>query len=836
MSDGKKTLGLKGKLTINKNLSDLKESDSKGRGHFTVQVKRKRVAIEKTETSPPQPIDQKVESPSKEPEKKSSPLNKGSNFTASEWEARMRVLRQAEDVEKKMAQRQSTEEDQRKKLQKERFDLQQEKESELLRKEKEDQERKKLALEEKKHVSEEPTVTFETKSPRMDSQKKSLRSNEEDDSSRKEDKKTKTENQRRQSKKVNVETVLQEEEETSLSSIFMNQRGKTPQPSLVKKSPPKKKGAAKKPGVFIPREIALPESITVNDLANRLAVKVNVVIKKLMEMGTMATMNQVIEKDIAELVITELGHGIKNSETVTIESLIETSKKNFVDLQERPPVVTIMGHVDHGKTSLLDALRKTDVVGGEAGGITQNIGAYQVTLPSKKKITFIDTPGHAAFSEMRSRGANVTDIVVLVVAADDSIKEQTIEALNHAKAAKVPIIVAINKIDKPNAKPDRIRQDLLGQELVVESLGGDVLEVEVSALNGTNLDKLEEAILLQAELLDLKASPTAPAQGVVVESRLEKGMGIVATVLIQQGTLKKGDIFTAGGTFGRVRSLLNDHNKTLSAALPSMPIEITGFDAAPQAGDIFITTQTETQAKDLSLAYSEKIKKDEIANKKSSSLDDLFAQASQGSLKELPLIIKTNVHGSLEALKLSLEKLSTDEVAVNIVHSAVGGINTSDISLAHMSGAFILAFNVRADTQAKNAAQKDGVDIRHYAVIYDAINDVKDLLSGLLAPIDREKFLGYAEILQVFSVTKVGKIAGCKVTQGVVKRGCKVRLLRDNIVIHEGFLKSLKRFKDEVKEAREGFECGLALEDYNDIKEGDVIECFEIEEIARKLD
>ncbi len=840
----KKPLGLKGKLTINKNLSDLIASEDKNRSRFTVQIKRKRVA------APPEELDS-INKASQLVETKSTSVKKGETseqkgkFTSSEWEARMRVLRQAENVEKEMAERRLTEEDQRKKLQKERLDTQQEKEVDTFIKEQNELTKKK---EEKKTIDEKKPAVIEKKSIaeleaealRAAPSKKTSKTKgvtEKDLGAKKEDKKAaiRTENQRRQSKKVNVETVL-EEEESALSSIFMNQRGAAPQPSLVKKTPPKKKGSAKKPGTFIPREVILPETITVSNLANRMAIRASAVIKKLMQMGTVSTTNQVIDTDTAELLVQEFGHKIKNLEETSLESLAKASIANPENLQTRPPVVTIMGHVDHGKTSLLDALRKTDVVGGEAGGITQHIGAYQITLLAGKKITFIDTPGHAAFSEMRSRGANVTDIVILVVAADDGIKEQTIEAINHAKAAGVPIIVAINKIDKQDANPDRIRQDLLNQEIIVESMGGDVLEIEVSALKGTNLDKLEEAILLQAELLDLKASSTLPAQGVVIESRLERGRGIVATILIQQGTLQKSNIFVSGSTFGRVRSLSNDHNKKIEYALPSMPIEITGFDNTPQAGDLFLTVPSEPQAREISITNAEKIKKQEKLAQTASSLEDLFAKAAQGSLKELPIIIKTNVHGSLEALKSSLEKLSSTEVAVNIIHSAVGGVSASDISLAQMSGAFVLAFNVRADTLARDAALKNGIDIRYYAVIYDAINDVKDLLSGLLAPIERENFLGYAEIRQVFSVTKVGKIAGCMVTQGTVKRGCKVRLLRDNIVIHEGSLKSLKRFKDEVTEAREGFECGLALEHYNDIKEADVIECFEVEEIARTLD
>ncbi len=585
----------------------------------------------------------------------------------------------------------------------------------------------------------------------------------------------------------------------------------------------------------IVREVIIPESITVGELANRMAVRAGEVVKALMKLGMMVTINQLIDADTAELVCTEFGHKFKRVSDADIEIGLGGDEDRSEDLMPRPPVVTIMGHVDHGKTSLLDALRQTDVVGGEAGGITQHIGAYQVTLKSGKKITFIDTPGHAAFSEMRARGANLTDVVVLVVAADDGIKEQTIEALNHAKAAGVPIVVAINKIDKPDANPERVRAELLQHGLVLEEYGGDVLAVEVSAKKAQNLDKLEEAILLQAEILDLKANPNRTAHGVVVEARMEKGRGTVATVLIQKGTLKGTDIFVAGTEFGRVRALISDHGKNLKEALPGMPVEVLGFSGTPSAGDEFFVVEEESKAREIT-DYRQRRKREQqaIASARG-SMEQMMSKIAAGEVRELPVVIKTDVQGSLEAIAASFAKLATDEVGVRVLHGAVGGINESDVALARASEGLIVGFNVRANPQARDMAKRDGVDIRYYSIIYDVLDDVKTMMGGLLAPTLREKYLGAAEIRTVFSVSKVGKIAGCYVTEGLVKRGSKVRLLRDNVVIHEGQLKTLRRFKDEVKEVNQSYECGMAFENYNDIREGDVVECFEMESIARQL-
>lgn len=584
------------------------------------------------------------------------------------------------------------------------------------------------------------------------------------------------------------------------------------------------------------REVIIPEVITVQELSNRLAERGADVIKALMNMGVMATITQSIDGDTAELIASEFGHNIKRVSDSDIEVGLRLQEDDHSQLLPRPPVVTIMGHVDHGKTSLLDALRSTDVVAGEAGGITQHIGAYQVTLASGDKITFVDTPGHAAFTEMRARGANVTDIVILVVAADDGVKDQTIEAIHHAKAANVPIIVAINKIDKPDANPEHVRNMLMQHEIFLEKVGGDTMDVEVSAKQGLNLDKLEETILLQAEILDLKANPNRLAEGAVVESKLERGKGVVSTILVQKGTLKVGDIFVAGAEYGRVRALMDDRGHLIDQAGPSVPVEVLGFNGSPMAGDDFIVVETENRAREISEFRQRRAREAKSAISARGTMEQMFSKIAAGEVKELPLIIKSDVQGSMEAISGSLSKLATEEVQVNILHSAVGEITESDVTLAKASHAMIIGFNVRANPQARESARRDGIEIRYYSIIYDVVDDVKASLGGLLSPTLREKYLGAATVREVFNITKVGSVAGCMVTEGIVKRGAKVRLLRDNIVIHQGSLKTLKRFKDEVKEVREGYECGMAFENYNDIKTNDTIECFEIEEIKRTLD
>ncbi len=585
------------------------------------------------------------------------------------------------------------------------------------------------------------------------------------------------------------------------------------------------------------REVILPETITIQELANRMSERAVDVIRLLMKQGEMHKINDVIDADTAQLVAEEMGHTVKRvAESDVEEGLFDTPDVEG-DLESRPPVVTIMGHVDHGKTSLLDAIRQANVVSGEAGGITQHIGAYQVTAPNGNAVTFIDTPGHAAFTAMRARGAKVTDIVVLVVAADDGVMPQTIEAINHARAAGVPLIVAINKIDKPDAKPERVRTELLQHEVQVETMGGETLEVEVSAKQKINLDKLLEAIALQAEVLDLKANADRPAEGSVIEARLDKGRGPVATMLVQRGTLRVGDIIVAGTQWGRVRALLDDKGDTRQEAGPSFPVEILGFSGTPEAGDRVAVVESEARAREIT-EYRERMKRDKLAARGGSargSLSDMMSQLKTAGRKEFPLVIKGDVQGSVEAIVAALDKLGTDEVAARIVHAGVGGISESDIALAEASGAAVIGFNVRAHKEAREAAERGGSEIRYYNIIYNLVDDVKAAMSGLLAPTLRETMLGNAQILEVFDISKVGKVAGCRVTDGNVERGANVRLIRDNVVVHEGKLSTLKRFKDEVKEVTAGQECGMAFENYQDMRAGDIIECYRVEEIKRTL-
>jgi translation initiation factor IF-2 len=584
------------------------------------------------------------------------------------------------------------------------------------------------------------------------------------------------------------------------------------------------------------REVIIPEVVVVGDLANRMSERVADVIKELMKLGMIATANQAIDADTAEIIVSTMGHTPKRVQESDIENVLSQDPDNDEDMQDRAPVVTVMGHVDHGKTSLLDALKSTDIASGEAGGITQHIGAYRVNLKSGQSITFIDTPGHAAFSEMRSRGAKVTDIVVLVVAADDGIMAQTIEAISHAKAADVPIIVAINKIDKAGANIDRVKNELLSHELVPEDLGGDVVVVPVSALKRTNLDKLEESILLVAEMQGLKANYKANASGAVIESKVDKGRGVIATLLVQRGTLKCGDLVVAGTAYGRIKKMINDKGSEISELSPSMPAEILGLDAAPLAGETFSVVQTEKQARDITEYRARKALEKKNSQIQKSSLEEMFLKATgEGKQKELPIIIKGDVQGSVEAIAGSLSKIISDEVKVRILHSAVGAVSESDLSLAKASGGVILGFNVRAPASVSVMAEKENIDIRYYSIIYNLIDDVKSIMSGMLSPIIREVFIGSVQIRQVFNITKIGKVAGSYVTRGIIKRGAGVRLLRDNIVIHEGKLKTLKRFKDDVKEVRENYECGIAFENYEDIREGDNVEVFEIVEEKKTL-
>ena len=631
---------------------------------------------------------------------------------------------------------------------------------------------------------------------------------------------------RRRSGKLTISEALEEREERQASVARFRRK-------LERE---RQKGQQlRSEGQRVIRDVVVPEAITVQELANRMAERAADVIKTLMGMGVMATATQSIDADTAEVVISEFGHRIKRVSEADVEVGLGGDDDEDEALQPRAPVVTVMGHVDHGKTSLLDALRETDVAAGEAGGITQHIGAYQVTLKSGGKITFIDTPGHAAFTEMRARGAQATDIVVLCVAADDGIMPQTVEAIHHAKAAEVPIIVAINKMDKPDAKADRVRTELLQHDLQVEEMGGDVLSVEVSALKRTGLDRLEEAILLQAELLDLKANPERPGEGMVVESKMEQGRGSVSTVLIQRGTLKVGDIFVAGSEWGRVRAMVDAHGEQMNEAGPSMPVEVLGLNGTPDAGDEVVVVDSESRAREI-CEFRARRKRDALVNVAGrGSLEQMFEKIKEGEAQTLPVVLKGDVHGSVEAIANALNNMGTDEVRIQVLHAAVGGINESDVTLARASGAPIIAFNVRANPQARELATRDGVDIRYYSIIYNLTDDMKNMLSGMLAPEVRETFLGYAEVKEVFSVSKIGKVAGCLVTEGQVKRGAAVRLIRDDVVIHQGELSQLKRFKDDVREVVSGTECGMAFANYQDIQVGDVIECFDVEKVARAL-
>ena len=589
------------------------------------------------------------------------------------------------------------------------------------------------------------------------------------------------------------------------------------------------------PVAKVVREVVLPETLTVQELANRMAQRSADVVMALMKMGVMATATQSIDADTAELVVAEFGHKSKRVSDADVEIGLKGPEDAEADMAARPPVVTVMGHVDHGKTSLLDALRHTRVASGEAGGITQHIGAYQLRIDGGRRITFIDTPGHAAFTAMRARGANVTDIVVLVVAADDGVMPQTVEAIDHAKAAGAPIVVAVNKIDRPDADGEKVRNELLQHDLVVENFGGEVLSVDISATEGTNLDKLVETVLLQAEVLELKANSDRSAEGVVIESRVERGRGAVATLLVQRGTLAAGDIVVAGREWGRVRAMLDDSGTQVEEAGPAAPVEIMGIGGTPDAGDEFSVVANEARAREVTAFRARRDRERRVSASTRGSVEQILENMGKDGVKELPVIIKADMQGSVEAIQTGVEKLSTDEVAVRVLHSGVGGINESDVTLAKASRALVVGFNVRANPQALSLSRRDRVEISYYAVIYDVLDDIKAMLSGMLSPVAREHFLGNAEILQVFNISRLGRVAGCRVTEGLVRRGSRVRLLRDDVVIHEGTLATLRRFKDEVREVRDGLECGMGFENYQDLKERDVIECFDVEEVARTL-
>ncbi len=625
----------------------------------------------------------------------------------------------------------------------------------------------------------------------------------------------------------------------TLNEALAGEGGRTRSLAAMKRKQEKARqkamGLSSKPEKQV-RDVQLPETIVVQELANRMAERAADVVKSLMKMGMMVTMNEAIDADTAELVIEEFGHKTVRVSDADVEQVIDQVQDSAESLLPRPPIVTIMGHVDHGKTSLLDAIRKTNVVTGEAGGITQHIGAYQVKTSNGAQMTFLDTPGHAAFTSMRSRGAQVTDIVVLVVAADDAVMPQTIEAIAHAKAAKVPMIVAINKMDKPSANPTKVRTDLLQHEIVVEAMSGDVQDVEVSATTGKGLDDLLEAITLQAEILELRANPNRAASGAVIEAKLDVGRGPVATVLVQNGTLRRGDIFVVGEQWGKVRALINDQGERVDEAGPSVPVEVLGLTGTPQAGDTLNVVETEAQAREIA-DYRDKATRDKRAAAGAAvTMEQLMAKAkADQSVTELPIIVKADVQGSAEAIVQAMEKIGNDEVRVRVLHYGVGAITDSDVGLAEASNAPIIGFNVRANASARQGANQKGVEVRYYSVIYDLVDDIKAAASGLLKAEIRETFIGYAQIKEVFKVTGIGMVAGCIVTEGIARRSAGVRLLRDNVVIHEGTLKTLKRYKDEVKEVQSGQECGMAFERYEDIRQGDVIEIFEREEVQRSL-
>ena len=849
-TEGKKkrlTLSRPGKLELNKTVDagQVRQSFSHGRTKsVAVEVRRKRTfkqagdggmaevreAAAVPEETPPEPTKPvKLE--------KETPTQSAQNLTDQERAARLRALEGALQTETEMAEsraeREAMEVRRRDEEKRQREAEEERRKEEELRRRAAEEERRRLDEEASKraaeHVARLEAASGEGARPKGKA-KAEVRAEDGEEpkragraDARKPASRRGTD--RRRSGKLTISQALNDEErQRSLASV-RRQRERE-----------KRASSGPKESVKVFREVTIPETITVQELANRMTERAGDVIKALMNNGIMATITETIDAETAELLVAEFGHTPKRVSESDVEIGLKGDDDDDENLQSRPPVVTIMGHVDHGKTSLLDALRSTDVAAGEAGGITQHIGAYQVEIESGDKITFLDTPGHEAFTSMRSRGANSTDIVVLVVAADDGIMPQTVEAIDHAKAADVPIIVAINKMDRPDADADRVRNELLSHELVVESVGGDVLAVEVSATEKTNLEKLQEAIVLQAEILEIKANPDRNAEGVVVEAKVETGRGSVATVLVQRGTLKVGDIVVAGAQWGKVRALLGDAGERTDFAGPSTPVEILGLGGTPDAGDEFSVVENEARAREITEFRQRRDRDAKVQAGARGTLDEMFSQIQAGEIKEVAIVVKADVQGSLEAIVQSAQNLSNDEVSVRVLHTGVGGINESDVTLAKASNAMMVGFNVRANAQARQLAEAEGLDIRYYAIIYNLVDDLKSMLTGMLAPQIRETFLGNAAIKEVFNITKVGRVAGCEVTEGVVRRGSGVRLLRDDVVIHEGTLSTLKRFTDEVREVTQGFECGMAFENYQDIKAGDVIECFDVEEIARTLD
>ena len=823
-SDGKKTLGLRG----GPRAGNVKQSFSHGRSKsVVVETKRKRVVVPKSVTA-------KTMDSTQATEKTASARPSG--VTDAEMERRMKALqaakaREAEEKSERIAEEQTRQEERDRKIAEQEAKEKEQRDAESRARKKADAEQARIEAEElaKQAALNAPvpkgdpeTVLKEQKNPQS-AQRKKTRENEPN-----ERRNTKgREGFGRRSGKLTISQALEGEGGRQKSMAAMKRKQERARQKAMGQMQEREK---------VVRDVQIPEAIVVSELANRMAERVAEVVKALMKMGMMVTQNEVIDADTAELIVEEFGHKVVRVSDADVEDVINEVKDAETDLKPRPAVVTIMGHVDHGKTSLLDAIRDTKVTAGEAGGITQHIGAYQVETKRGDIISFLDTPGHAAFTSMRSRGAQVTDIVVLVVAADDAVMPQTVEAINHAKAANVPMIVAINKIDRAEANSDKVRTDLLQHEVIVEKLSGEVQDVEVSAINGTGLDELLEAIALQAEILELTANPERAAQGAVIEAQLDVGRGPVATVLVQRGTLQQGDIFVVGEQWGKVRALINDQGKRVDTAGPSVPVEVLGLNGTPEAGDVLNVVETEAQAREIA-DYRIAVAKEKRATAGASTLEQMMAKAKEDeNVSELQILVKADVQGSAEAIVQAMEKIGNDEVRVRVLHYGVGAITNTDVSLAEASNAPVIGFNVRANASARQVASQKGIEVRYYSVIYDLVDDVKAAASGLLSAEIRENFIGYAQIKEVFKVSGVGKVAGCIVTEGVARRSAGVRLLRDDVVIHEGTLKTLKRFKDEVPEVQSGQECGMAFENYEDIRNDDVIEIFERQEIERNLD
>ncbi|MCW8842945.1 MAG: translation initiation factor IF-2 [Rhodobacteraceae bacterium] len=830
-SDGKKTLGLRGSGSRPGNV---KQSFSHGRTkNVVVETKRKRVVVPKPGAAKPGASSAKAGG---------DPSRRPAGISDAEMDRRLKALQAAKAREVEEAARREAEEKaraeerDRRRAEAEAKEREQREAEEKARAKAEEEERKvREAAEAAQRAAAEAAAAASQPKAEPDARATAGRAPAAPATPRKQDREREQRTNRskgrddgRRSGKLTLNQALSGEGGRQKSLAAMKRKQERARQKAMG-------GPVEREKVI--REVQLPETIVVSELANRMAERVADVVKELMKMGMMVTQNQSLDADTAELIIEEFGHKVVRVSDADVEEVIADVEDSDADLLPRPPVITIMGHVDHGKTSLLDAIRDANVTGGEAGGITQHIGAYQVKSKGGDILTFLDTPGHAAFTSMRSRGAQVTDIVVLVVAADDSVMPQTIEAINHAKAAKVPMIVAINKIDKPEANPDKVRAELLQHEVVVEAMSGDVQDVPVSAVSGEGIEELLEAIALQAEILELKVNPNRAAQGAVIEAQLDVGRGPVATVLVQKGTLRQGDIFVVGEQYGKVRALINDKGERVQEAGPSVPVEVLGLNGTPEAGDVLNVTETEAQAREIA-AYRAQVSKDKrAAAGAATTLEQLMQKAKEDkNVAELPVLVKADVQGSSEAIVQAMEKIGNDEVRVRVLHSGVGAITETDIGLAEASGAPVFGFNVRANASARNSANQKGVEIRYYSVIYDLVDDVKAAASGLLSAEIREKFIGYAEIKEVFKVSNVGKVAGCLVTEGVARRSAGVRLLRDNVVIHEGTLKTLKRFKDEVAEVISGQECGMAFENYDDIRPSDVIEIFEREEFTRTLD